>query len=104
MPDNEPGSQDIDWRLTTFEGSRREQLRRWAQLPLEQMIAALEEMQGLQDMFSQSSPTEGAVGELGGDYDSETGTKTASYADRDSSRSGERGGKGRKIIHRRLSW
>jgi len=28
MPDNEPGSQDIDWRLTTFEGSRREELRR----------------------------------------------------------------------------
>jgi hypothetical protein len=25
---------DIDWSLTTWEGARREQLRRWAALPL----------------------------------------------------------------------
>jgi diaminopimelate epimerase len=37
----------IDWTLTTWEGSRREQLRRWAALPLDRTIAALEEMGGL---------------------------------------------------------
>lgn len=35
---------DIDWSLTTWEGSRREQLRRWSELPLERIIAAIEEM------------------------------------------------------------
>ena len=42
-----PSDDLIDWRLTTFEGSRREQLRRWAELPLEQIILALEEMEDL---------------------------------------------------------
>lgn len=37
--------QDIDWLLTSWEGSRREQMRRWAQLPLEHAIMALEEME-----------------------------------------------------------
>jgi hypothetical protein len=37
----------IDWRLTTWDGARREQLRRWAALPLEHIVAALEEMQEL---------------------------------------------------------
>jgi hypothetical protein len=32
----------IDWSLTTWEGARREQLRRWAELPLERIILALE--------------------------------------------------------------
>jgi len=35
----------IDWSLTTWEGARREQLRRWAALPLESVISALEEME-----------------------------------------------------------
>lgn len=35
---------EIDWSLTTWEGARREQLRRWAELPLERIILALEEM------------------------------------------------------------
>ena len=38
-------SDNIDWSLTTWEGARREQLRRWAALPLENVVAALEEMQ-----------------------------------------------------------
>lgn len=42
---SKPKSGDIDWNLTTWEGARREQLRRWAKLPLESIIAALEEMQ-----------------------------------------------------------
>ena len=37
----------IDWRLTTWEGARREQLRRWAELPLENVVRALEEMEQL---------------------------------------------------------
>jgi hypothetical protein len=36
---------EIDWSLTTWEGARREQLRRWAALPLENIVAALEEME-----------------------------------------------------------
>ena len=40
-------SEEIDWSLTTWEGARREQLRRWAALPLERIVLALEEMQEL---------------------------------------------------------
>ncbi|MBV60104.1 hypothetical protein [Abyssibacter profundi] len=36
---------DIDWSLTTFEGVRIEQMRRWAELPLDRIVAALEEME-----------------------------------------------------------
>ncbi len=39
--------QNIDWSLTTWEGARREQMRRWAELPLERAIMALEEMETL---------------------------------------------------------
>lgn len=42
---------EIDWSLTTWEGARREQLRRWAELPLEQIILALEEMAELAEAF-----------------------------------------------------
>jgi hypothetical protein len=45
---------DIDWRLTTWEGSRREQLRRWAELPLERVILALEEMEELANRLQQT--------------------------------------------------
>ena len=37
----------IDWSLTTWDGSLREQLRRWSELPLERIILAQEEMQEL---------------------------------------------------------
>jgi hypothetical protein len=37
----------IDWSLTTFDGSRREQYRRWSQLPLEGILRAQEEMAAL---------------------------------------------------------
>jgi hypothetical protein len=43
---------DIDWSLTTWEGSRREQLRRWAALPLESIVSALEEMEDLAQQFA----------------------------------------------------
>ncbi len=47
MPEHEPPAPEFDWRLTTFECGRREQLRRWAQLPLENILLAIEEMQDL---------------------------------------------------------
>lgn len=43
----EPVPAPIDWSLTTWEGARREQLRRWAELPLERIVLALEEMDAL---------------------------------------------------------
>jgi hypothetical protein len=47
MQDNDPQASEFDWRVTSFEGARREQLRRWAQLPLEDVIRAIEEMQDI---------------------------------------------------------
>ncbi len=41
MPDEPDG---IDWSLTTWEGSRREQLRRWADLTFDEILEAQEEM------------------------------------------------------------
>ena len=41
------GDRDIDWSATTWEGARREQLRRWSRLTLEEIVAAQEEMAGL---------------------------------------------------------
>jgi hypothetical protein len=46
---------DIDWSLTTWEGSRREQRRRWAALPLENIVAALEEMEELARQFASTA-------------------------------------------------
>ncbi len=38
---------DIDWSLTTWEGSRREQLRRWSKLTFDEILEAQEEMADL---------------------------------------------------------
>ena len=46
----------IDWRLTTWEGAQREQLRRWAELPLESIILALEEMESLSARLAEAKP------------------------------------------------
>jgi hypothetical protein len=54
MSDLPESLQHVDWRLTTWEGTRREQLRRWAQLPLDRVIAALEEMEELTRLLGQS--------------------------------------------------
>ena len=43
----EPNEDTIDWQSTTFEGARREHMRRWSELPLERIVAALEEMEDL---------------------------------------------------------
>jgi hypothetical protein len=47
MAANELHDAAIDWSLTTWEGARREQLRRWAELPLDRIVSALEEMEDL---------------------------------------------------------
>lgn len=48
-----PGTEDgIDWRLTTWEGVAREQLRRWAALSLEEIVRAQEEMQELAEQLA----------------------------------------------------
>jgi len=49
MQSDDAESDDIDWSLTTWEGARREQIRRWGRMPLAEMILALEEMQVLAD-------------------------------------------------------
>jgi hypothetical protein len=36
--------EDRAWRTATWEGAAREAMRRWAELPLERIIAAQEEM------------------------------------------------------------
>lgn len=45
----------IDWSLTTWEGSRREQLRRWSQLTLEEILQAQEEMADLAEELAATS-------------------------------------------------
>jgi hypothetical protein len=52
----EPGGDGIDWTLTTWEGSRREQLRRWAALSLEEIIRAQEEMAELAGQLRAREP------------------------------------------------
>jgi hypothetical protein len=49
----------IDWTLTTWEGARREQMRRWGRMPLADMIRALEEMQVLAEKLVKSSAQSG---------------------------------------------
>lgn len=41
------GSEDFDWSTTTFEGSRREQLRRWLRLSVRQRLEALDRLSDL---------------------------------------------------------
>jgi hypothetical protein len=48
----------VDWRLTTWEGAQREQLRRWAALPLEDVVRALEEMEDLAGRLARKTGAE----------------------------------------------
>ncbi|MGH8759584.1 MAG: hypothetical protein ACREVW_08755 [Burkholderiales bacterium] len=57
----ETGADGIDWSLTTWEGARREQLRRWAALPLERIVLALEEMQELAEWLSPGVTDDGTT-------------------------------------------
>ena len=56
MQNDDAETDAIDWSLTTWDGARREQLRRWSRMPLAEMIPALEEMQVLAEKLSRSSP------------------------------------------------
>ena len=51
IPDN------IDWSLTSWEGSRRAQLRRWRELSLRQKLLALEEMTEIAEHFGRMRET-----------------------------------------------
>ena len=53
MPRNESEIDAIDWSLTTWDGSRREQLRRWSELSLQEIIQAQEDMRELSERFGQ---------------------------------------------------
>lgn len=54
--DTQPESDDnIDWSLTHWDGAKREAMRRWAKLPLAQIIASLEEMENLSNALTQGS-------------------------------------------------
>jgi len=58
MPENKQPPEDFDWSLTTWQGSRREQMRRWAQLSLEEIITAQEEMEELAGALSKARKNE----------------------------------------------
>ena len=51
--------EDIDWSLTTWEGARREQLRRWRKLSLYEKLRAVEEMGELTRRFAQARKRRG---------------------------------------------
>ena len=54
MPGDESEDDAIDWSLTTWEGSRREQLRRWSKLSLREIIQAQEDMRELSERLTQA--------------------------------------------------
>jgi hypothetical protein len=58
----------IDWSLTSWNGARKETLRRWSKLPLEQIIAALEEMEALNSLLRSTSDVN-RVAESGAGYE-----------------------------------
>ncbi len=59
MSTDELQTPEIDWNLTTWEGARREQMRRWGQLSLAEMILALEEMQEIAEKLSPTAHSPG---------------------------------------------
>ena len=69
------GRDAADWSVATWEGSRRETLRRWAALPLERMIAALEEMEETARALAPES--RGAATSVGGPTESAAGRPKA---------------------------
>lgn len=52
MTKNNDPMEAVDWSLTTWEGAQKEQMRRWAELPLERIILAQEEMRELAEALS----------------------------------------------------
>lgn len=62
MPTDDSQTDTIDWSLTTWEGARHEQMRRWKRMPLADMILALKEMQVLAGKLAQSSGSGAGAG------------------------------------------
>jgi hypothetical protein len=58
MPDSERRTDTIDWSLTTWEGARREQMRRWAALTLEEIVLAQQEMRELSERLAETRHSE----------------------------------------------
>ena len=58
MSEDRQSLRAVDWTLATWDGARREQLRRWAGLPLERIIMALEEMADLAEQFEHTAKRE----------------------------------------------
>ena len=52
MPGARLDTDSIDWSLTTWEGSRREQLRHWSELSLREILLAQEEMRELAEKLA----------------------------------------------------
>ena len=48
-------TEEIDWSLTTWEGARQEQRRRWSKLSLEEIILAQEEMQKITEKLHKNN-------------------------------------------------
>lgn len=44
---------DIDWSKTTWEGSRREKLRRWQKLSIRERLQAVEDMGEIAQRFKE---------------------------------------------------
>ena len=84
MTKNDP-LDSFDWNLTTWEGSRREQLRRWAQLTLEEIVQAHEEMAELSERFADMRRNAGRASATPGEASSarEPSAQNYSGADRD---------------------
>lgn len=52
MSEPERESREIDGSPTTWEGARREQVRRWAEASLEEIILSLEELEAACDALA----------------------------------------------------
>jgi hypothetical protein len=77
QPDDE-----VDWSLATWEGAQRESLRRWAKLPLERVIAALEEMQEIQVALHASNVSTKEIQNTGGVQEPRCDYESAAKADK----------------------
>ena len=53
---------DIDWEKTTFEGSRREQLRRWRALTVRERLEALDRLSELAQSLPNKKVDSGPAG------------------------------------------
>lgn len=81
MTINKQPDETIDWSLTTWDGARREALRRWSELPLERIIAALEEMQELNGLLASPSVTSEPTSQQATDTSDRIHEQHAEYSD-----------------------